>query len=143
MSELRIERTFESDPETVFEFVTEGEKLLQWWGHEGMTIPEHNLDFSGPGPWMATLVGAEGGPYKMSGEVINVDPPNSVEFTWGWHDENDERGHSSHVRFDVKPGKTGGAQFVLIHSRLPDNDSVANHNRGWTSSMSKLERVLK
>ena len=143
MSEVRIERTFESDPETVFAFVTEGEKLLKWWGHEGMTIPEHNLDFSEPGPWMATLVGAEGGRYKMSGEVVAVDPPNSVEFTWGWHDENDERGHSSHVRFDVKPAETGGAEFVLTHTGLPDDESAANHNRGWTSSMSKLDRVLK
>ena len=141
MSELKIERIFESDPETVFAFVTEGEKLLQWWGHEGMTIPEHNLDFSGPGPWMATLVGAEGGRYKMSGEVIAVDPPNSVEFTWGWHDENDERGHDSKVRFEVKAVEDG-THFKMIHSGLANEDSVNGHEQGWTSAYRKLERLL-
>jgi len=141
MSELRIERTFKADAETVFSFITQTEHLLKWWGPEGMTVPEHNLDLSRKGAWTSTMVNAEGSRFKVSGEVISVDPPNSVEFTWSWHDENDERGQDSHVRFEVKPDDLGGTSFTLIHSGLADEESATNHKAGWASSFTKLERL--
>lgn len=143
MSELRIERQFSMDPETVFAFVTKTEHLLKWWGPEGMTVPEHDLDLSRTGPWSSVMVGSEGNSHKVSGEVINIDPPNSVEFTWGWHDDDDQRGHNSKVRFEVSRNGTGGTQFLLIHSDLTDDESASNHNVGWTSSLVKLERLAK
>ncbi|MZR31957.1 SRPBCC family protein [Sneathiella litorea] len=142
MSTLKMERTFSADPATVFSFLTQPQNILKWWGPEGMTVPEHNLDFSKPGKWMSVMVNAEGGRYKVTGEVIKVDPPRSVELTWGWHDENDSRGHESHVRLEVEPSDTGGAVFRLIHSDLPDDESAANHEQGWTSALNKLERLL-
>jgi uncharacterized protein YndB with AHSA1/START domain len=90
---------------------------------------------------MSVMINAEGGRYKVSGEVIQVDPPRSVEFTWGWHDENDARGHESQVRFEVEPNGSGGTLFRLIHSGLADDESAANHNEGWTSCLRKLERL--
>ena len=141
MTDLRIERTLKADVETVFGYITQTEHLVKWWGPEGMTVPEHNLDLSKPGSWTSTMVNAEGGKYKVSGEVLSVDPPNSVEFTWGWHDENDERGHNSHVRFEVTANQSGGTDFALIHSGLPDDESRNNHNSGWSSSLNKLERL--
>lgn len=142
MSDLRIERRFAAAPETVFAFVTRPEHLLQWWGPEAMGLKDHQLDFSRPGPWFATLVNAEGGLHKMSGRVVAVDPPRSVEFTWGWHDATDRRGHESRVRFEMRPDGAGGTDFRLIHTNLPDDESAANHDRGWTSTLRKLERLL-
>ena len=89
MTDLTLERNFSADPETVFDFVTKTENLLKWWGPESMTLPEHQLDFSKAGPWFSVMANAEGGRYKVTGEVLAVDPPNSVEFSWAWHDEND------------------------------------------------------
>lgn len=142
MSELRIERTFPAAPETVFDYLTNTEYLLQWWGPEGISISEHNLDLSRPGPWTSTMTNAEGTHYKVSGEVLAFDQPHAVEFTWAWHDEADQRGHESRVRFEVAPNSDGGTQFVMIHSGLADEESAASHNDGWTSSFVKLERVL-
>lgn len=142
MSELRMERTFPVAPETVFDHITRTEYLLQWWGPEGMSISEHDLDLSRPGPWNSTMTNAEGASYKVSGEVVIVDAPHAVEFTWAWHDENDERGHNSRVRFEVAPDGNGGARFTMIHSGLADEESAANHEGGWGSSFVKLERLL-
>ncbi len=141
MSDLRIERNFDADPETVFAFVTQTDNLLKWWGPEGMSVSDYKLDFSTSGPWTSTMVNAEGGKYKVSGEVISTDPPHSVEITWAWHDENDERGHESRVRFEVKPNSSGGTAFALIHTGLADEESTQNHTMGWTSSLRKLERM--
>lgn len=142
MSVLRIERKFAAEPETVYDYLTKTENLLQWWGHEGMRMKEHDLDFSRPGHWSSTLVSAEGNIYKMSGEVTAVEPPRSVEFTWGWHDDADARGHESRVRFEVRPADEGGTEFRLIHSDLPDDESAENHGKGWASTLRQLERIL-
>lgn len=141
MTDLVIERTFAASPETVYDFVTRNDHLLKWWGPEGMTIPEHTLDFTQTGPWSSVMMNSEGQGYKVTGEVTAVDPPKSVEFTWAWHDENDERGHESRVRFDIKSDGNGGTHFTMTHSGLPDDEARENHKQGWTSSLRKLERM--
>lgn len=141
MTELKIERHLTADPDTVFAFVTQSEHLLKWWGPEGVTIAEGRLDFTTTGPWSSVMVNAEGTRYKVTGEVLKVEAPNAIELSWGWHDENDQRGHESHVRFEVDGDGKGGSVFRLIHSGLADDDSAANHDVGWTSSLVKLERM--
>lgn len=143
MTELTIERTFAADVETVFRFVTDTDHLMKWWGPEGTQVSDHELDLSRKGAWWSRIVNAEGGTYKMGGEVTKIDPPHAVEFTWGWFDENDIRGHESRVRFEVSANTGGGSRFVLIHTGLPDEESMNNHNMGWTSSLRKLEKLVQ
>ena len=87
------------------------------------------------------MMNADGQRYKVTGEVVTVDPPNAVEFTWAWHDDNDTRGHESRVRFEVHPNGSGGTVFRMIHSGLVDEESAQNHDMGWVSSLRKLERM--
>lgn len=141
MSGLKLEREFTADPVTVFDFVTKAENLGKWWGPEGMSLMDAALDFTKPGPWKSTLVNAEGSRYKVSGVVTAVEPEKSVAFTWGWHDEEDARGHESNVRFEVKSNGAGGTIFSLIHEGLADEPSAQNHSEGWTSTLKKLERM--
>jgi uncharacterized protein YndB with AHSA1/START domain len=141
MSVLKLVREFSQDPQTVFTFVTQTENLLKWWGPEGMSVPEHNLDFTKTGSWSSVMVNKEGRRHMVTGKVTRVDPPNSVEFTWGWHDENDVRGHDSRVRFDLRANGSGGTEFTLTHFDLADDESAENHETGWTSSLRKLEQL--
>ncbi len=143
MSKLRLERRFPADAKTVFEFVTKPENLAKWWGPEGTSLPEKHLDFRRPGPWSSVMVNAEGKRFKVTGKVVAVDAPRSVEITWAWHDEKDVRGHESQVRFEVKPDGTNASVFTLVHSGLTNEESVKNHNIGWVSSLKKLERIAR
>ena len=139
MTDLVIERHFNTDVETVFAFVTQRSHLLEWWGPEGMNIKGDELDFSKPGDWKSTMVNADGGAYTVSGKVKSVETPNHVSITWAWHDENGDRGHDSEVHIDLTPNGEG-TDFRLTHKGLADEESAANHNTGWTSSLRKLER---
>lgn len=138
MADLRLEREFPTNPDNLFAWISDGARLLQWWGPEGMHVPEHDLDFSRLGPWYSVMVNAEGQRYKVSGQVTHVDPPNSVGFTWGWHDDQDQRGAESHVTLTVEP-LGDGARLILDHRDLGDDEIAANHESGWTSSLRKLE----
>jgi len=141
MATLTLEREFTADLETVFAYVSKTEHLLKWWGPEGMTVPEHDLAFDRKGPWVSVMQNDEGQRYKVSGHVTHVDPPNSVGFTWAWHDETDTRGVESHVTIKLVPAAGGGTKFTLSHVDLPSDDVAANHEKGWTSSLRKLERL--
>ena len=139
---LVIERVLAAPVERVFDFITQRDNLLKWWGPEGMTVPEETLDFTSTGPWHSVMMSAEGNRFKVSGEVTEVKAPNLVAFTWGWHDENDARGHESHVRLEVSSNGDGQTKLVLRHSDLADDESAKNHEMGWTSSLAKLERAF-
>jgi uncharacterized protein YndB with AHSA1/START domain len=141
MADLRLERDFPVSPEALFAWVSDGEKLLQWWGPEGMHVPEHDLDLSRLGPWFSVMENGEGQRYKVSGQVTHVNAPKSLGFTWGWHDEADQRGAESHVMFSVEAAGAG-ARLVIDHRDLGDDEISANHEQGWTSSLRKLEAQL-
>jgi uncharacterized protein YndB with AHSA1/START domain len=141
MNDLRIEMTFAAPQDMVFEFLTQRAHMLDWWGPEGTSLPEENLDFSREGPWHSVMMNADGRRFKVSGRVTRVSPPHSVELTWGWHDAEDRRGPESRVKIELSPAP-GGTAFVLTHSGLADDESRANHRLGWTSALGKLERLF-
>lgn len=141
MNEVVLKRHFRAGIEKVFAYVSEPEKVIEWWGPEGVTVPRANLGFNRTGPWHSEMHAPDGTVYKVSGEVTKVDPPNMVGFTWGWHDDADARGHESHVMIELTATETG-TDFVLIHRDLADAESAERHNEGWTSSIGRLERVI-
>lgn len=142
MTELTLTRNFPLPPEQVFEFITRRDRLLQWWGPEGTTLPDEQLGFTTEGPWHSVIMNADGRRFKVSGEVVEVSPPHTIEFTWGWHDETDARGPESRVRIELY-AEGEGTRFVLHHRELADAESRSNHELGWTSSLGKLERLLR
>ena len=138
MTELVLERHLNAPIERVFAFVTQPENLTKWWGPEGMTVPEGDLDFTRLGSWDSVMMSGEGARFKVSGEVTEVLIPKRVAFTWAWHDEDDKRGHESNVTLDLE-ASGDGTSFRLTHTNLSDDESAKNHNMGWTSSLRKLE----
>ena len=141
MAELTIERQLNAPIETVFAFVTKHDNLMKWWGPEGMTLPDIALDFTSPGPWHSVMENDKGQKFTVSGQVTSVDAPNSVGFTWAWHDENDQRGEESHVVISLADNGDGTTSLTLHHLQLFNAEAAENHNQGWTSSLRKLERM--
>ena len=111
MTDLSLEREFNISADRLFDWISRDGKLVQWFGPEGMNVPESNLDFSRTGPWFAVMSNASM-TVKVSGQVTHVDPPRSVGFTWGWHDDDGTRGSESHVTMTVVPTNSG-ARLVL------------------------------
>jgi len=141
MTDLVITRVFRAGIDHVYDYISKPEHILEWWGPQGMNVPVHDLTLGQPGPWMSEMRAPDGRSFTVSGEVTDVDPPNSVAFTWAWHDEDGARGHESSVRIDLEA--VGEAtRFTLTHSGLVDQASADSHREGWTSSLGKLEAVI-
>lgn len=140
MGDLRMERHFEASVERVFAFVTEPQNVVQWWGPEGMTAGEHQLDLSLPGPWHFVLIDPSGGRHRMSGTVLAVEPPRLVELTMlvpGTDPPPD-----STVRFEIRPDGKGGCSLILTQSGLTNEMIVVGSNRGWVAVLDRLQRLL-
>ncbi|MBY6056987.1 SRPBCC family protein [Leisingera daeponensis] len=141
MSDLQLKRIFPVTPEKLFAWVTTPDKLLKWWGPEGVTIPEHDLDLSRTGPWYSVMQNSDGQRFHVSGQVTHVDAPKSVGFTWAWHEEDGSRGAESHVTFTIA-AVGDGALLLVDHRDLGDDSIAARHEEGWTSTLRKLEALL-
>lgn len=142
MTDLVLERTYAVSADQLYRAVTQSDNLAAWFGPEGVKVADHNLSYERLGPWFAEMGGSEGSKYKVSGEVLEIDAPNSVTFSWAWHDEKDVRGRESTVRFAVEGLGGGSAKLTITHSGLADAEQRENHNGGWSSSLLKLPKIM-
>lgn len=142
MSNVVIERHFKQPPDIVFSFLSQSDHILKWFGPDGGSLPEHSLNLGKLGPWHAKMVAGNGQKYHVSGDVTAVDEPNYIEFSWGWSDEDGNRGPESHVRFEVSISDQGGTNFKLSHRDLENDESAQNHTMGWKSSLGRLEKLV-
>lgn len=142
MGELRIERNFPVPPAKVYAFVTEMDNLLTWWGPEGTRVGDHDLDFTEAGDWFFYLVDPTGEHHKVSGVVLEVNPPHYVEFTLIVHSKDGPPSIDSVVRFEVSPNGEGGAIFVLTQTGLSSEQIVEGSTNGWISTLTRLETIL-
>jgi len=70
-------------PARVFEAITDPEQTARWWGQAGVYhITERKVDLRPGGKWLSVGVGADGTPFRVEGEYLEVDPPRLLVHTW-------------------------------------------------------------
>lgn len=125
---VEIEVRIDASPETVFEFFTDPDKMVQWMGRS------HELDPRPGGTFRCDINGRE----VASGSYQEIDPPRRVVFTWGWESEESlTRPGSSTVEVDLEPA---GEQTLvrLTHRDLPGEEQRAAHKHGWDHYTERL-----
>jgi uncharacterized protein YndB with AHSA1/START domain len=118
-------------PERVFGALTT-EELTKWWGSaEVYCTTKFAIDLRPGGRWRSDGVGADGKPFHVEGEVLEVDPPRRLVQTWrqSWDDA-----PASKVIYTVEPIETG-TRVTVKHSGFTSASSCESHAAGW-------ERVL-
>ena len=139
--ELTLERLLPAPPERVFDAWVNPVTLVKWWGPEGFTTPEHELDVAQDGRWRTVMLAPNGQRHIVSGVYRTIDRPDRLVFTWGWEDESGVRGHDSEVELTFTAAGSG-THLQLVHRKLADAESRDSHRAGWTSSLNDLERLF-
>ncbi len=131
MAQLEREIVVDATPATIFPFLSEREKLLQWMGTDA------DID-ARPGGVFKVLVQ---GKHPSLGEFVEIVPDQKVAFTFGW----DEPGHpipAGSTRIEISLIAEGGKTRVrLVHSGLPA-DAVSDHTHGWDHYLDRLATVV-
>ncbi len=124
--EIRVE----AEPETVFPFLTDPEKMVRWIGVAATLDPRPGGVFS---------VNTAGDDYFV-GEFVAVEPNARVVFTWGYRTVSEERDNpfppgSSVVEFVLVPD--GEATIVRMRHEVPAH-LVDFHALGWENYLGRL-----
>jgi uncharacterized protein YndB with AHSA1/START domain len=137
---LIIERVFKASPEVVFKAWTDPAILAKWWGPEGFTTPECELDVRPGGAWRSLMVGPQGQAQAVSGVYREISPPRRLVMTWAWKQEDGSRGHETEVEISLEPAGSG-TRMRLVQRLFQSREQRDNHDLGWSSSFKKLERM--
>ena len=142
-TDLTIEKSVRLSPHRAFQLISAPEFLPSWWGPKGITLGEHDLDFTRVGSWSSVMIEPENGWHRVSGEVLCVTAGEAVELSWAWHDrETGERGHESRVCLAVRGDGQGGSILTLRQTGLADAESARLHHEGWTSSLNRIDKLV-
>ena len=131
MSELVREIVIDATPETIWPFLTDPDKHLEWLGTEAEIDPR-------PGGIYRVLVRGE---FPSSGEYVEVVPLEKVVFTFGWEQAgNPITPGSTTVEITLHP-EGAKTRVQLVHRGLPD-DATAEHGDGWAHYLGRLDLAV-
>ena len=127
MAELVREIMIDATPETIWPFLVDPARHVEWMGTVADIDPR-------PGGVYRVLVQ---GIHPSAGEYVEVVPNEKVVFTFGWEEEgNPIKPGSTTVEISLHP--EGDKTLVrLAHRGLPD-DAVRDHSGGWDTYLGRL-----
>ena len=138
---LEQARVFDAPPEQVYRRFTERAELAKWWGPHGFTTPEIHLDLHVGGRFRLTMQPPEGEAFHLSGEYLEIHPPDRLSFTFRW-DEPDPDDRETVVVLSLE-AVAGGTRVSLSQGQFATRERLELHRQGWADSFDKLEVVLE
>lgn len=126
--------------ERVFQALTDEKQAAQWWGQkEGYRLSDFNLDPRVGGKWSSSGSSATMGPYKIEGEILELDPPRRLAYTWlsSWMPR------STKVLWELE-NQNGGTLVKLTHTGFAgDSDQAQKHTAGWNNVLGWLQAYVE
>lgn len=130
MAELIREIVIDATPETIWPFLTEADKHVEWIGTVAEIDPR-------PGGIYRVLVN---GRHQSAGEFVEVVPNEKLVFTFGW-EEKDHPIPPGSTTLEITLHPEGEKTRVrLAHRGLPV-DAVKDHGHGWARYLERLAIV--
>jgi uncharacterized protein YndB with AHSA1/START domain len=127
MAELVREIMIDATPDTIWPYLTDASKHVEWEGTQAEIDPR-------PGGVYRVLVAGE---YQGAGEYVEVVPKERLVFTFGWEQEgNPITPGSTTVEISLHP-EGDKTRVRLAHRGLPA-DAVRDHIGGWDRYLDRL-----
>lgn len=123
-----VEVRIAASPETVFDFFTDPDKMIQWMGRSAELDPR-------PGGALRCDINSDA---VASGEYVEIDRPRRVVFTWGWEGEDSVTAPGSSTVEVLCEPDGDGTHLRLLHRGLPSPESAEKHSHGWRHYTERL-----
>ena len=137
---LHLRRTVRAPCASVWQALTDPDRLVHWWGPHGFTAPTVDFEPRVGGGYRIEMQPPEGEAFFLTGEFREVDPPSRLSFTFIWDppDPDDQetlatlvlkdRGDETEIEFTQGPFTTEARRAL--------------HEGGWGDGFERLERFL-
>jgi uncharacterized protein YndB with AHSA1/START domain len=126
---LRRETQIAAPPSTVFAFLTDPQKILNWMGMEADTEPQPG------GLYLVKGIGERANTAR--GAFREVVPVHRLAYSFGWDGNEEVPPGSSLIEIDLID-RDGGTLLRMTHSGLPTEEQCANHDKGWAHYLGRL-----
>jgi uncharacterized protein YndB with AHSA1/START domain len=127
-------------PERVFRALTTPDEIVRWWGSDEVYCTTGwTADLRVGGRWRAEGRGADGQPFAVEGEFLEVDPPHKLVQTWK-PDWLEGPVTTLTYRLEANPN---GTRLIVRHEGFAENpEACRSHNDGWVLVLGWLERHI-
>ena len=115
---------------SVFAFLTDPDKIVQWMGTEATTEVHPGGMYLLKGVGSATARGA----------FREVVPVHRLAYSFGWEGNEEVSPGSSLIEIDLIE-QDGGTLLRMTHSGLPNATTQASHGKGWAHYLGRLTEV--
>jgi uncharacterized protein YndB with AHSA1/START domain len=136
---LRIERTYRAPAEAVFDAWTSEEVIRRWWQAEReWDTPEAVVDLRVGGAVRVVMRDTDGDEHGGGGTYTEIERPTRLAFTWTW----DGSARETLIEVDFEQSETG-TTVRFTHSGLADEETVRDHEYGWSNVLEALGGYLE
>lgn len=127
---LTLDFQYTTTIEKLWSALTDSDKLAKWvMANDFKPVVGHRFQFrTQPTEWWDGLV---------EGEVLIVDPPNRLSYTWGSAEEK----HT--VVWTLQELGDGKVNLHLEQTGISNAQALGGAKYGWTDMCGKLEKVLE
>jgi len=155
IKEVNFDRVYDAPIDQVWKAWTRPEELKQWWGPNGVTIPECELELRVGGKFYIVMEAGEAmGPYKgtkwpMLGHFTVVEPKARLTFTSkAWTEGKNDSGETqidqiTDIIFSEENGKTRIKLKAAVNKIGPGAKmAIEGMQYGFTQQLEKLAGFL-
>ncbi|HEX6654155.1 MAG TPA: SRPBCC domain-containing protein [Thermoleophilaceae bacterium] len=137
---LELDRLLPADRAQVFEAFTTADRLAQWWGPVGFTIPAIDFDPRLGGSYRIEMQPPEGDRFALVGEFREVEAPHHLALTFVWEQPDpDDVDMLAELTFEDR-----GDSTLLALRQHPFRTEARRqlHHDGWSETLDKLAAWL-
>jgi uncharacterized protein YndB with AHSA1/START domain len=114
-------------PETVFAYLVEPDKIVQWMGVRAEVDPRAG------GRYAVDINNLA----RARGEYLEVVPPTRIVLSFGWEDDATVAPGSTTLEITLTPD-ADGTHVRLVHRGLPTPQQRDQHTHGWQHYLGRL-----
>jgi uncharacterized protein YndB with AHSA1/START domain len=137
---LLLDRVLPAPRPRVFRACIEPVELAQWWGPQGFTTPEIDLDLRVGGAYRFGMQPPDGELFHLSGEFREVEPPARLVYTFRW-EEPDPDDRETVVTMSLSD-RRDSTDVVVVQSGFATEARRALHVDGWTDCLDRLHELM-
>ncbi len=138
---LTLQRRLNATPAQVYAAWTDPQKIIQWFGPASTVSGSLNvkaLNVRRGGDFRISFNTDNGEYHEIAGVYQEVVPGQKLVFSWAWHSTPERE---SLVTVTIKAeGKI--SLLTLTHEKFFDQAARDGHERGWTGTLDKLEKIF-
>jgi uncharacterized protein YndB with AHSA1/START domain len=137
---LTLKRRLKATPAQVFQAWTDPEKLVRWFGPSAPVAGSvrAKVDVRPGGRYLMNFQTDDGEHHEVGGVYREVMPDTRLVFTWAWRSTPERQ---SLVTVTIAADGEGSL-LTLHHEQFFDQKARDGHERGWTGTLDKLERLF-